>query len=534
MTEAPANPPRVLVSDKLSETAVQIFRDRGIDVDYRPDLGKDRDGLLAAIADFDGLAIRSTTKVTPKLIAAASRLKVIGRAGIGVDNVDIPAATGRGIVVMNTPFGNAITTAEHAISLMMALARQIPAANSSTHAGKWEKNRFMGVELFNKTLGVVGCGNIGAIVADRALGLKMKVIAFDPYLSAERAMAIGVEKVELSEIFRRSDFITLHTPLTEKTRNIIDASSLALCRRGVRIINCARGGLIDEEALHAALLSGQVAGAALDVFEAEPALNHRLFGLENVVATPHLGASTGEAQENVALQVAEQMSDFLLHGAVANALNMPAISAEEAPRIKPFVTLADKLGSFAGQLTDRPITNIVIEYAGEVGEMNTRALTSAALAGALQPMIGSVNMVSAPVVARERGIKVDEVRQSRRGAYGTYIRFTVRTDELERSVAGTVFSDGKPRIIQIKGIDLEAEFGAHMLYVTNHDKPGFIGAIGSLLGNAGVNIATFNLGRSAKGEDAICLVQLDEDVPETVLAAVRALPQVKQAKPLIF
>ncbi|MBI2718187.1 MAG: phosphoglycerate dehydrogenase [Rhizobiales bacterium] len=526
--------PRVLVSDKLSETAVQIFRDRGVAVDYKPDLGKDKDALLAAIPGYDGLAIRSATKVTPKIVAAASRLKVIGRAGIGVDNVDIPAATARGIVVMNTPFGNAITTAEHAISMLMALARQIPEANASTHAGKWEKNRFMGVEVFNKTLGVIGCGNIGSIVADRGLGLKMKVIAYDPFLSAERAVAIGVEKVELDDIFRRSDFITLHTPLTEKTRNIIDAAALAKCRKGVRIINCARGGLVVEDALYEALKSGQVAGAALDVFEVEPATSHKLFGLDNVVVTPHLGASTGEAQENVALQVAEQMSDYLLHGAVSNALNMPSISADEAPRLTPFIALAEKLGSFAGQLTDQPISGIVVEYAGEVGEMNTRALTSAALAGALQPMLGTVNMVSAPVVAKERGIRVDEVRQSQRGAYENYIRFTVKTKGMERSVAGAVFSDGKARIIQIKGIDLEAEFGRHMLYVTNLDQPGFIGAIGTLLGNAGVNIATFNLGRRAQGEEAICLVQLDEPVPPAVLEAVRKLTQVKQAKPLAF
>ena len=344
--------PRVLVSDKLSETAVQIFRDRGVDVDYQPDLGKDKDALLAAIPAYDGLAIRSATKVTPKIIAAATKLKVIGRAGIGVDNVDIPAATARGIVVMNTPFGNAITTAEHAISMMMALARQIPEANASTHAGKWEKNRFMGVELFNKTLGVIGCGNIGSIVADRALGLKMKVIAFDPFLSPERAIEIGVEKVELDDIFRRSDFITLHTPLTEKTRDIIDAAALAKCKKGVRIVNCARGGLVVEDALYEALKSGQVAGAALDVFEIEPATEHKLFGLENVVCTPHLGASTREAQENVALQVAEQMSDYLITGAVSNALNMPSISADEAPRLRPFIALAEKLGSFAGQLTD--------------------------------------------------------------------------------------------------------------------------------------------------------------------------------------
>ena len=526
--------PRVLVSDKLSETAVQIFRDRGVEVNYLPDLGKDKDALLAAIPNYDGLAIRSATKVTPKIIAAATRLKVIGRAGIGVDNVDIPAATQRGIVVMNTPFGNAITTAEHAISMMMALARQIPEANASTHAGKWEKNRFMGVELFNKTLGVIGCGNIGAIVADRALGLKMKVIAFDPFLSPERAVEIGVEKVELDDIFRRADFITLHTPLTEKTRNIIDAAALAKCKKGVRIINCARGGLVVEDALYDALKSGHVAGAALDVFEVEPATSHKLFGLENVVATPHLGASTGEAQENVALQVAEQMADYLISGAVSNALNMPSISADEAPRLKPFIAVAEKLGSFAGQLTDEPITGIVIEYAGEVGEMNTRALTSAALAGILQPMLGTVNMVSAPVVARERGIKVDEVKQTQRGAYETYIRLTVKTASLERSVAGTVFSDGKARLIQIKGIDMEAEFGPHMLYVTNEDKPGFIGAIGTILGNAGVNIATFNLGRKAQGGEAICLVSIDEAPPVAVLQAVTQLPQVKQAKPLAF
>jgi D-3-phosphoglycerate dehydrogenase len=526
--------PRVLVSDKLSETAVQIFRDRGVDVDYLPDLGKDKEALLAAIGEYDGLAIRSATKVTPKILEAATKLKVIGRAGIGVDNVDIPAASARGIVVMNTPFGNAVTTAEHALAMMMALARQIPEANASTHAGKWEKNRFMGVELFNKTLGIIGCGNIGSIVADRALGLKMKVIAFDPFLSPERAIAIGVEKVELADIFKRADFITLHTPLTDKTRNVVDAEALAKCKKGVRIINCARGGLVNEDALYEALKSGKVAGAALDVFETEPATAHKLFDLDTVVATPHLGASTGEAQENVALQVAEQMSDYLISGAVSNALNMPSITADEAPRLRPFVALAEKLGSFAGQLTEGPITGVVIEYAGDVGNMNTRALTSAALAGVLQPMLGTVNMVSAPVVARERGIKVDEVRQTQRGAYENYIRLTIKTDAQERSVAGTVFSDGKPRIIQIKGIELESDFGRYMLYVTNQDKPGFIGALGSLLGNAMVNIASFHLGRQSEGNDAICLVEVDQPVPDSVLWAAQKLSHVRQAKALVF
>ncbi len=526
--------PRVLISDKLSEAAVQIFRDRGVEVDYLPDLGKDKDALLAKIGDYDGLAIRSATKVSPKILEAAKKLKVIGRAGIGVDNVDIPAASARGIVVMNTPFGNAITTAEHALSMMMALARQIPEASASTLAGKWEKNRFMGVELFNKTLGVIGCGNIGSIVADRALGLKMKVIAYDPFLSPERALEIGVEKVELLDLVTRSDFITLHTPLTDKTRNIIGEAAISRMKKGVRIINCARGGLVNEDALYNALVSKHVAGAALDVFEVEPATDHKLFKLENVIATPHLGASTGEAQENVALQVAEQMSEYLIKGAVTNALNMPSISAEEAPRLKPFVALAEKLGSFAGQLTDGSISNIVIEYAGDVGEMNIRALTSAALAGILAPQMGQVNMVSAPVVARERGIKVDEVRQSKRGAYETYIRITVKTEKYERAVAGTVFSDGKPRIIQIKGIELECNFGPHMLYVTNKDKPGFVGSIGTVLGNAKINMATFHLGRNSEGGDAICIVETDGAVPEAVMEEVRKLANVQQVKALQF
>jgi D-3-phosphoglycerate dehydrogenase / 2-oxoglutarate reductase len=526
--------PRVLISDKLSEAAVQIFRDRGVDVDYLPDLGKDKDALLAKIGEYDGLAIRSATKVSPKILEAAKNLKVIGRAGIGVDNVDIPAATARGIVVMNTPFGNAITTAEHALSMMMALARQIPEASASTLAGKWEKNRFMGVELFNKTLGIIGCGNIGSIVADRALGLKMKVIAYDPFLSPERALEIGVEKVELLELITRADFITLHTPLTDKTRDIIGEAAISRMKKGVRIINCARGGLVNEEALYNALVSKQVAGAALDVFEVEPATDHKLFKLENVIATPHLGASTGEAQENVALQVAEQMSDYLIKGAVTNALNMPSISAEEAPRLKPYVALAEKLGSFAGQLTDSTIHGIIIEYAGDVGEMNTKALSSAALAGILQAQLGTINMVSAPVVAKERGIKVDEVKQSKRGAYETYIRITIKTDKYERSVAGTVFGDGRPRIIQIKGIELECNFGPHMLYITNNDKPGFVGRVGTLLGNAGINMGTFHLGRVAEGADAISIIETDGEVPQAVMDQVQQVTNVLQVKALRF
>jgi len=526
--------PRVLVSDKLSPAAMQVFAERGIEAELKPELGSDKEALAAAIGDYDGLAIRSATKVTPKLIEGAKRLRVIGRAGIGVDNVDVAAASARGIIVMNTPLGNAVTTAEHAISLMMALARQIAAADVSTKAGKWEKSRFMGVELFNKTLGIIGCGNIGSIVADRALGLKMKVIAYDPYLSPERAVEVGVEKVELDELLRRADFISLHTPLTDKTRDLIDEKALAKTKPGVRVINCARGGLIVEQALVAALASGHVAGAALDVFETEPMRESPLFGIENVICTPHLGASTAEAQENVAIQIAQQMSDYLTSGAVSNALNMPSITAEEAPRIKPFIALVDQLGSFAGQLTESAIRAVTVEYAGEVAEMNTRALTSALLAGLMRPLLGDVNMVSAPVMARERGMKVDEVRQTHRGTYESYVRVTVRTERQERSVAGTVFSDGKPRIIQIKGINMEAELGAHMLYVTNADKPGFIGALGTTLGDAGVNIATFHLGRQDRGGDAIALIEIDEAIPAPVLAAVQRLPHVRQAKPLRF
>jgi len=526
--------PKVLISDKLSPTAVQIFKDRGIEVDFQPDVGKDKDKLAEIIGNYDGLAIRSATKVTEKIIANATNLKVIGRAGIGVDNVDVPAATAKGIIVMNTPFGNSITTAEHAIAMMFALARDLPAADASTRAGKWEKSRFVGVEITGKTLGIIGCGNIGSNVAERAIGLKMRVIAYDPFLSPERARDLGVEKVELEEVFRRSDFITLHTPLTDKTRNIIDAAAIAKMRDGVRIINCARGGLIVEEDLRDALVAGKVGGAGIDVFSVEPATDNPLFELPNVVCTPHLGASTTEAQENVALQVAEQMSDYLLHGAVTNALNMPSISAEEAPKLIPFVKLAEQLGLFAGQLTQTGIKGIRLEFEGTVAQMNVRALTAAALTGVLRPILQTVNMVSAPAMARERGIHVEEVRREQQGAYEGYIRLTIVTERQERSVAGTVFGDGKPRIIQIKGINMEAELGPHMLYVTNEDKPGFIGRLGTVLGNAEVNMATFNLGRAAPGGDAISLVEIDGPIADAVLDDVRKIPGVVQVAPLVF
>jgi D-3-phosphoglycerate dehydrogenase len=526
--------PKVLISDALSAAAVQIFKDRGIEVEFQPKLGPDKEKLAALIGDFDGLAIRSATKVTAKLLENAKNLKVIGRAGIGVDNVDIPAATAKGVIVMNTPFGNSITTAEHAITMMLALARQIPQADASTQAGKWEKNRFMGVEITGKTLGIIGCGNIGSIVADRGHGLRMKVIAYDPFLSKERAVNLGIEKVELAELFKRADFITLHTPLTEKTKDIIDAKAIATMKKGVRIINCARGGLVDEAALRAALDSGQVAGAAFDVFVQEPATANTLFGHPNVVCTPHLGASTTEAQENVALQVAEQMSDYLLSGAISNAVNFPSITAEEAPKLRPFVELAEKLGSFAGQLTDTGISKVQIAYEGAVAPMNTKALTSAAIAGLLRPMLQNVNVVSAPIVAKERGIVIEEMTREAAGDYESLITLTIVTARQTRSVSGTVFADGRPRIVNIKGIRMDAEFGHSMIYITNLDKPGFIGRFSSTLGEAGINIATFHVGREAPGGNAVALIEIDGELPAEVLAQVRALPQVQMAKPLKF
>jgi D-3-phosphoglycerate dehydrogenase / 2-oxoglutarate reductase len=524
--------PRVLIADQLSAAAVDIFKERGIDADVKVGLSKEE--LEKTIGDYDGLAVRSATKVTEKVIGAAGRLKVVGRAGIGVDNIDVKAATSKGIIVMNTPFGNSITTAEHAISLMMALARQIPEADRSTQAGKWEKSKFLGVELFAKTLGVIGCGNIGSIVADRGIGLKMRVLAYDPFLSQERAMELGVEKVELDELLRRADFITLHTPLTEKTRNIIDAAALKKAKKGVRVINCARGGLVDERALIEALKSGHVAGAAFDVFEVEPAKESPLFGLPNVICTPHLGAATSEAQENVALQVAEQMADYLLKGAISNAVNFPNITAEEAPRLKPWVKLAEQLGLFAGQLTETSIKGVRLEYSGEVASLNTKPLTAAALAGLLRPLLTEVNMVSAAVSARERGMRLEELTRGQEGAFESYIRLTVQTEKYDRSVAGTVFSDGRPRIIQVRDIDMEFELAPHMLFIRNADKPGFIGRFGMVMGEAGVNIATFNLGREKAGGDAICMVAVDEPVAEEVLAKIRALPQVVRVMPLEF
>jgi D-3-phosphoglycerate dehydrogenase len=529
--------PTVLISDALSPRAAEIFAARGIEVDLAPGLSAEE--LKARIARYDGLAVRSATKVTGGLLAHAENLKVVGRAGIGVDNIDVAAATQRGIVVMNTPYGNSITAAEHTIAMLFALCRQIPAADRSTQAGKWEKSRFMGVELTGKTLGIIGCGNVGSIVAERALGLRMKVIAYDPFLSAERAVDLGIEKVSFETLLGRADFISLHTPLTEATENLIDARAIAQMKRGVRLVNCARGGLVVEHDLAAALDSGHIAGAAIDVFVDEPAVKNPLFGRDSVVATPHLGAATTEAQENVALQIAEQMADFLLTGAVSNAVNVPSLTAEEAKRLNPYMRLAQQLGSFAGQLTESGITSVAVEYEGAVAELNVKPLTAIALTGLLSPQLAAVNMVNAPVLCRERDIRISETRRAEPVDYQTLIRVVVTPngplgERRTREVAGTLFAGDKPRIVSVEGIALEAELGGNMLFVRNYDKPGFIGALGNALGAAAVNIATFHLGRTAPGQDAIALVEVDQTLTPALLDTVSGLPNVIQVKALRF
>ncbi len=523
--------PKVLIADELSPKALDIFRSRGVEADVR--IGLNKAELMKIIGGYDGLAVRSATKADKDVIAAATSLKVIGRAGIGVDNIDIPSATARGIVVMNTPFGNSITTAEHAVALMFAAARQIAAADASTQAGKWEKSRFMGVELYAKTLGLIGCGNIGSLVAERALALKMKVIAYDPFLSPERAVKLGVEKVELDDLLSRADIISLHTPLTDKTRNILSAEAIDKTKKGVIIVNAARGGLVDEAALRAALESGHVAAAGFDVFVTEPAKQSVLFGAPNFVATPHLGASTNEAQENVALQVAEQMSDYLQAGAVTNALNMASITAEEASRLKPFIGLIDKLGAFAGQIADDGLEAVEIEYEGEVAQLNTKPLTAVALAALMRPLMPDVNMVSAPLVLKQKGIPLTDSRRDTSPIYGSLIRIKVLTGGRWRTLAGVV-NAGTAKIVEVKGMALEADFHPVMLLINNLDKPGFIGALGTMLGDANINIATFHLGRQAAEQDAIAIVGVDQVVPEDIQQKLRALPHVRYVKVLKF
>ncbi len=523
--------PKVLIADSMSSQAFSIFEDRGVEVVQPGKLNEAE--LFEIIEEFDGLAIRSSTQVTQQMLEHAPKLKIVGRAGIGVDNVDVPACTRNGVIVMNTPLGNAITTAEHAMAMMLSLARHIPQANSSTHAGKWEKSRFMGMELTGKLLGLIGAGNIGSIVARKALGYGLRIQAYDPFLTEERADKIGVVKVELETLLTTSDIVSLHVPKTPETSNIINASAINKMKKGSLLINCARGGLVDELALRAALESGHLKGAAMDVFEIEPAKENVLFGLDNVICTPHLGASTVEAQEKVAIQVAEQICDFLLTGAVNNAINTPSISAEEARILKPYLQLVQCLGSFVGQLTHDPIKSLTITYGGDANQINVSPLTVQVVQSILERHSSFVNSVNAREVARDRNIDVIEAHNEGKDEYPCRVTVSVETESKRRSICGTLIQN-KPRVIDVKGIPLESKLGEHMLYITNCDTPGVIGDIGVTTAAHGINIANMHLGRDGEKGNAIVLIEIDEKLSTDNLARLRALPNINDVQYLNF
>lgn len=517
--------PKVLISDKIDDRAIEIFEKNGCAVDYKPGLSAEELGSI--IGSYDGLAIRSATKVTEDIIKKADNLKVIGRAGIGVDNVDIPNATRAGIVVMNTPFGNSVTTAEHSFAMIMALARHIPQANEGTHKSEWPKSKYKGMELRHKTLGIIGCGNIGSIVAKRAQGFEMHVLGYDPFLTQERALELGIEKLELDELLSRSDIVTLHTPLNDHTRHIINKDTLKKMKKDAMIINCARGGLIDEAALKDAIDNGYIKGAALDVYEAEPAKNHPLFTYENVICTPHLAASTQEAQVAVALQVAEQMSAYLTTGAVQNALNLPAISASDAPLLKPYLPMAHALGVFLSYLG--PVSTIQIEYAGDVADLNTKALTCEIVAGSLMRMLDGVNRVNAPSLASQRGIDITETTRSTADPWLTSI--TVKSER--HNIKGSLFGQNVARIVEIDGIGIEAPITPNMLLIRNNDKPGLIGTVGSVLGLKNINISDFRLGRDQKNQ-AIALVSIDSPIDDETFQSLKVVDLITQIDRLSF
>jgi len=520
---------KVLVSDNISPKCIEILKNAGLEVDIK--VGMKPDELRACIGDYQGLIIRSATKVTSEIIDAATSLKVIGRAGSGLDNVDRTAATKKGIVVMNTPGGNTITTAEHTIALMVSLARQVPQATMSMKAGKWDKKKFMGIELFNKTLGIVGIGNIGSQVAKRMQAFAMNVIAYDPFLSEDKAKAMGVEKVDLRELFRRSDFITVHTPLTPETKNLINRETLAIMKPGVRIINCARGGIISEKDLYDALVEGKVGGAALDVFEKEPPENNPLLTLDTVIATPHLGASTKEAQENVAVAVAEQVVDYLIRGTIRNAVNFPSIPADQIARLQPYITLAEKLGGFSSQIFEWGVTEITIEYRGDASTVNTAPITIAAIKGFLNPiLLETVNFVNAPVIAKERGIEVKEIKSTDEGDYQSMIALRLKAKDRVTSVAGTLFSKKDPRIVFIDDFKVEIVPEGELLFMYNNDKPGVIGNIGTLLGKNNINIARMHFGRETPGGTAISVVSIDAHASPQIIDKIKKLPNIISVK----
>jgi len=521
---------RVLVSDSLSERGIEILKKAGLKVDVKTRLTPEQ--LIQTIPDYDGLVIRSGTTVTSEVVAAAKNLKVVGRAGSGLDNVDLEAATKRGIVVMNTPGGNTITTAEHTFALMVSMARKVPQACASTKAGKWEKKKFMGIELFNKTLGIIGVGQIGSHVAKLAQGMMMNVIAYDAYLSPENAGKMGIESVDLDTLYARADIITLHTPLTNETRHLIDAKAFSKMKQGVQLINCARGGIVNEEDLFQALQSQKVGAAALDVFEKEPVdPAHPLLTLENFICTPHLGAATNEAQENVALAIAEQLVDFLLHGVVRFAANLPSVSPDLLPKLQPYIELAEKVGSFIGQTGEGGVDEVTITYSGDAADIDTASILIAALKGLLSPILEEpVNAVNARGIAKERGIVIKEEKRSDSGDFSSLLSMKVKAGELTRSVKGAIFNKTEPRIVEIDGMSLEVIPHGHMLYFFNEDKPGVIGSLGQLLAKNNINISRMQLGREKAGGKAISVVGVDSVLTQKLLDEIKTLPHILSVK----
>ncbi len=520
---------KVLISDNLSSRGVEILKNAGLDVDARSKTSPEE--IEKIIGDYDALIIRSATKVSAALLEKASKLKVVGRAGSGLDNVDTPAATKKGVVVMNTPGGNTVTTAEHTIGMIFACARMIPQAYASLKAGKWEKKKFEGVELFDKTLGIVGLGAIGGVVANRCAAMGMKILAFDPFISAEKAKSLGIELADLETIWRRSDFITLHTPKTKETAGMVNKATIAKMKDGVRIINCARGGIVNEQDLFEALKSGKVAGAAFDVFEKEPPENHPLLTLDNFIATPHLGASTREAQENVATAVAEQIVDYLVAGTVRNAVNVPSVPADQLPTLSPYINLAERMGLFIGQLAEGGLTRVTVEYSGEVGGLKQEPITLAALKGVLTPTLQeNVNYVNAPLIAKDRGIEVKVSRSSGATEYTSLITLRLQTGAKETSASGTLNSRKEPRVIQVDAFPMEAVPAGDMLVLMNNDKPGVIGNIGTLLGQNGINISRMQFGRESQGGLAMSVVSVDSPISDDLMARIKQLPNVLSAR----
>ena len=525
---------KVLISDPLSNKGIEILgRAKGLKVEIHTGLSPEE--LKKIIPEYDAIVIRSETKLKAEIIEAAGRLKVIGRAGIGLDNVDLPAATKKGIVVMNTPQENAVAAAEHTLALMFSAARKIPQATASMKAGKWEKKRFLGVELYDKVLGVIGIGVIGTIVVERARALKMKVIGYDPFLTREVAEKRGFELVGLDELYGRSDFITVHTPLTEETRNLIERNAFRKMKDGVILINCARGGIINEKDLYDAVKEGKVAGAGLDVFEKEPAIGNPLFELEEVIHTPHLGASTGEAQENVSIAIARQVVDYLTGGEARNAVNLPMVSPDILPYLRPYLRLGEKLGSFLSQVSNYAIEEVVIECQGEVSAYGTRPITTSVLKGLLTPFMGeTVNFVNAPVMAKERGIRVTESTRAEVEDFASLIAITVRSKREQNFVAGTLFGREELRIVKLNDFFIEAIPEGHILLIHNYDKPGVIGQVGMVLGNQNINIATLHLGRDRFGGNAISLVHLDAPLPPGTVGEILRIPNIISVRQIVL